>query len=107
MFVRALGSKGEEQAHGCTPPYAANFFMFFSPLVTRHLSCPVAFLVFFPRPARTRIVAPHFSPRANGLRRFRLRRPRLILQIFLLALLPSFNFARHVGQVLWLRCAPL
>src|SRR5260370_7178897 len=63
-------------------------------------SRPVRFLVFLPRPARTRIVATHFRARANGLRRFGLRRPGLILQIFLLALLAAFDFARHGGQLL-------
>src|SRR5260370_5591587 len=63
-------------------------------------SRPVAFLIFLPRPARTRIVATHFRARANGLRRFGLRRPGLILQIFLLALLAAFDFARHGGQLL-------
>src|SRR5260370_40047009 len=60
----------------------------------------VAFLIFLPRPARTRIVAPNFRARTNGLRRFGLCRPGLILQIFLLALLAAFDFARHGGQLL-------
>src|SRR5260370_16167236 len=72
-------------------------------------SRPVAFLIFLPRPARTRIVAAHFRARANGLRRFGLRRPGLILQIFLLALLAAFDFARDGRQMLRLartcRCA--
>src|SRR5260370_14504120 len=60
----------------------------------------VAFLIFLPRSARTRIVAPNFRARANGLRRFSLCRPGLILQIFLLTLLAAFDFARHGPQVL-------
>src|SRR5260370_14990678 len=60
----------------------------------------VAFLIFLPRPARTRIVAPNLCARANGLRRFGLCRPGLILQIFLLALLAAFDFAGHGRQLL-------
>src|SRR5260370_4427571 len=60
----------------------------------------VAFLIFLPRSARTRIVAPNFRARANGLRRFSLCRPGLILQIFLLTLLAAFDFARHGRQLL-------
>src|SRR5260370_31984483 len=60
----------------------------------------VALLVFFPRSTRTRIVAPHFRSCANRFRRFRLRWPGLILQIFLLALLAAFDFAGHGGQLL-------
>src|SRR5258708_33567819 len=69
----------------------------------------VAFLVFFPRATRTRLVAPNFRARTDGLRSFRLRRPRLILQIFLLTLLAAFDFARDGRQMLRLartcRCA--
>src|SRR5260370_31165406 len=71
-------------------------------------SCPVAFLVFFPRSTRARIVAPHFRPRANGVRRFRLRGARLILQSFLLTLLSPLDFPRDGRQVLRLvstRCS--
>src|SRR5258708_6934905 len=60
----------------------------------------VAFLIFLPRPARTRIVAADFRARANRLRSFGLRRPGLILQIFLLTLLAAFDFAGHGGQLL-------
>src|SRR6266478_3812717 len=63
-------------------------------------SSPVAFLIFLPRSAWTRIVAADFRARANGLRRFSLCRPGLILQIFLLALLAAFDFARHGRQLL-------
>src|SRR5260370_15553370 len=70
---------------------------------------PVAFLLFFPRATRTRLVAPNFRARTDGLRSFRLRRPRLILQIFLLTLLAAFDFARDGRQMLRLartcRCA--
>src|SRR5260370_40410124 len=69
----------------------------------------VAFLVFFPRATRTRLVAPNFRARTDGLRSFRLRRPRLILQIFLLTLLAAFDFALDGRQMLRLarpcRCA--
>src|SRR5260370_8505850 len=66
----------------------------------------VALLVFFPRSTRTRIVAPHFRSCANRFRRFRLRWPGLILQIFLLALLAAFDFAGHGGQLLRLAGTP-
>src|SRR5260370_25071284 len=71
-------------------------------------SCPVAFLVFFPRSTRARIVAPHFRPRAYGLMRFRLRGHRLILQILLLTLRSPLDFPRDGRQVLRLvstRCS--
>src|SRR5260370_11507669 len=61
-------------------------------------SRPVAFLIFLPRSARAGIVAPNLRARANGLRRFGLRRPGLILQIFLLTLLAAFDFPRHGRQ---------
>src|SRR5437879_6442497 len=63
-------------------------------------SSAVALLVLLARSARTRIVAADFCARANRLRRFGLRRPRLILQIFLLTLLPPFDFAGHGRQLL-------
>src|SRR5690349_14691297 len=62
-------------------------------------SCAVAFLVLFPRSARARIVPSHLRSCAHRLRRFCLRRTRLILQILLLALLPSLHFARESRQV--------
>jgi hypothetical protein len=57
----------------------------------------VALFVLFARAARARIVAPDFRAHPHGLWRFGLRGPRLILQIFLLALLAALDFARHGG----------
>src|SRR5262249_32239663 len=65
-------------------------------VLTSFFSRPVAFFVLLPRPARAWIIPPNFCPRAHRLRRFRLRRPRLILQILLLALVSPFHFARKV-----------
>src|SRR5277367_3469074 len=62
----------------------------------------VAFFVFFSGATRTRIVTPNFRADFDGLRRFRLRRARLILQILLLALLAALDLARDGGQMLLL-----
>src|SRR5271167_3361438 len=60
----------------------------------------VAFLVFFAGATGTRIVTPDFRADFDRLRRFRLRRTALILQIFLLALLAALDFARDGRQML-------
>src|SRR5260370_32007531 len=65
----------------------------------------MAFLVFFSRPAGARIVTAHFCANLHGLRRFRLRGPCLILQIFLLALLAALDFASDGRQMLRFVCA--
>src|SRR6266404_6135492 len=54
----------------------------------------MALLVFFPRAARTRIVAANFCSGANRLWRFSLISTRLKPHLFFLALLLAFHFAR-------------
>src|SRR5437763_1504149 len=72
----------------------------------KNLSClrsssrAVAFLVFFAGAAGTRIVAPDFRASPNRLGRLSLGRASLILQIFLLTLLPALDLARDFRQVL-------
>ena len=60
----------------------------------------MTFLVFFAGAAGAGIVAADFSARAYWLGRFRLRRTRLILQIFLLALLTTFDLTRDLRKTL-------
>ena len=60
----------------------------------------VALLVFFAGAAGAGIVAADFSARAYWLGRIRLRRTRLILQIFLLALLTAFDLTRDFREML-------
>jgi hypothetical protein len=62
----------------------------------------VAFLVLLPGAARARIVATDLRPNLYWFRRFRLRRACLVLQVFLLALLAAFDFARDGWQLLGL-----
>jgi hypothetical protein len=65
----------------------------------------VAFFVFFAGAARAGVVAAYFCSGADWFWRLRLGWTRLILQIFLLALLFALELARYVGQTLrgWLR----
>src|SRR6516225_93429 len=61
---------------------------------------PMALLIFLPRPARARIVPADLGPRTHRLRRFSLRRPRLILQILLLPFLLALERPRKIRQPL-------
>ena len=58
----------------------------------------MALLVFFPRAAWTRIVAPNFRSRAHRLWCFRLRRSCLVCHLFFLALLFALHLARKRGK---------
>ena len=59
----------------------------------------MAFLVFLAGAAGTGIVPADFGAGANGLRRFGLGGSCLVLQLFLLALLLAFHFARKGGEL--------
>src|SRR5207249_2597606 len=55
----------------------------------------MTFLIFLPRPAGARIVAPNFRSCANRLWRFRLSCAGLKPHLFFLALLLAFHFTRE------------
>src|SRR6202030_1812981 len=71
-----------------------------------HLCGAVAFFVFFAGAARTWIVAADFGSGTDSLWWLRFRGARLILQIFLLALLFAFDLPGDFRETLrWLRGA--
>src|SRR5215469_9548619 len=63
-------------------------------------ACAVALLIFFPRTARTRIVASHFRAGSYRLGGFCLRGPGLILHLLLLPFLLALECPRKVRQAL-------
>src|SRR5215469_8360297 len=63
-------------------------------------ACAVALLIFFPRTARTRIVASHLGAGSDRLGGFCLRGPGLILHLLLLPFLLALECPRKVRQAL-------